>query len=392
MARNEHRPWYTSRWVTIPAAVIVALLIVAHIAGGWYFSSEIGDDVFTVSPGGRDFDLEVVRADGSSVTLIDPEGDDEELVTEGVFGLEWDGGYGQLGRILEQGGNQVVRELLLITGELPAQGSKADVQGQAYPSDPLSALGVAFEDVTYESPLGEMDAWFIPGTSDRWVIMVHGKGASRAETIRATTTVVDAGHPVLAITYRNDPGQPADRSGYYRYGISERLDLEAAVVYALGQGAGDVVLMGFSTGAAIAVGFMDSSPQADAVAGLVFDAPNLDLGAVVDEGASHRSIPGTGLSIPGYVVGMAKFIAELRYDIDFDDVNYLDRAAEIAAPILVFHGTEDETVPIEVSRKLFIRRIETDVVEVVGAGHVQSWNVDRDRYESTLRGFLANLA
>lgn len=362
-----------------------------HIAGGWYFSSQIGDDVFAVDRGETSFDLEVVHADASTITLIDPVGDDEELLTEGVFGLEWDGGYGQLGRIIDQSETEVVRELLLITGSMPAQGAKADVQRDAYPPDPFLALGATFDEVTYESPLGPMDAWFVPGSGNRWVIMVHGKGVDRAETLRAMSTFVDAGYPVLSITYRNDVGQPEDRSGYYRYGISERLDLDAAVSYALAQGAEDVVLVGLSTGAAVAAAFMDSSPQADVVAGLVFDAPNLDLGAAIDEGASNRSLPVVGLPIPGSLLGVAKLMAELRYDIDLDDVNYLDRAALISAPILIFHGIDDETVPIEVSRKLFIRRTETEVVEVVGAGHVESWNIDPGRYGARLEEFLTTL-
>ncbi len=392
MASDELRPWYQSRWLMITVGVVAFLAVVFHIAGGWYFSSEIGNDVFAVDAGETSFELEVVRADASSVTLIDPVGDDDELVTDGVFGLEWDGGYGQLGRIISETDAQVVRELRLITGTLPPQGAKADVQGYAYPPNPLLAFGAPFDEVVFESPLGPMDAWFVPGSGDRWVIMVHGKGVDRVETIRAMTTVVAADYPVLSITYRNDVGQPEDRSGYYRYGISERLDLEAAVIYALAQGAEDVVLVGLSTGAAIAAAFMDSSPQADAVVGLVFDAPNLDLGAAVDEGASNRSLPVVGLPIPGSLLGVAKLMSEIRYDIDFDDVNYLDRAARISAPVLVFHGTDDETVPIEVSRKLFIRRTETEIVEVVGAGHVQSWNIDPEGYATRLTEFLAGLS
>jgi len=76
--------------------------------------------------------------------------------------------------------------------------------------------------------------------------------------------------------------------------------------------------------------------------------PNLNHGAAVDAGAADRSLP-LGIPLPGTLVGTAKLLAELRYDFDFDDLNYLDRAAEIEVPILVIHGTDDGTVPIDIA-------------------------------------------
>ena len=215
----------------------------------------------------------------------------------------------------------------------------------------------------------------MPGAGDRWVVMVHGKGADRDETLPSMSTMVDLGYPVLSIRYRNDPNQPQDPSGYYRYGTTEWMDLEAAVQYAVDRGAADVILAGFSTGASVAVSFMVESQLSNEVAAVVFDAPNLDLSAAVDAGASERSLPGIGLPIPGTLVGSAKFIGELRYGFDFDDYDYIARTAELEIPMLIFHGTKDDTVPIAVSRELVTLRPSTMLVEAAGAGHVRSWSV-----------------
>jgi fermentation-respiration switch protein FrsA (DUF1100 family) len=59
----------------------------------------------------------------------------------------------------------------------------------------------------------------------------------------------------------------------------------------------------------------------------------------------------------------------------------------------LFHGTDDRTVPVAVS-DAFARRLPSLVryVRVKGAGHVESWNVDRGRYESELLAFLRRVA
>src|SRR5690606_10521072 len=86
---------------------------------------------------------------------------------------------------------------------------------------PESAGDLGLEEVTYESDLGEFDAWYIPASGDVWVIHVHGKGATPAEAEPLFQPLKDAGYPQLSITYRNDAGQPLDPSGHYRYGVTE---------------------------------------------------------------------------------------------------------------------------------------------------------------------------
>ena len=392
MEEQDYKPWYARRWFIILAGLVVVLAIALHVGGGWYFATLIGDEAFVVPEVEEtELDLRIVEVTADTVTVDDPDGDDDELYDTGVWGLEWDGGHGQLGEIVARDDSTIERAFRLITGDPPSAGDTADVSGFAYPGDPKLAFGIDFEDVTIDAPIGAMDAWLVPGAEERWIVMVHGKTtAERRETLRSMKTFIDLGYPVLSITYRNDPGQPADPSGYYRFGVTEWVDLAAAVKYAVDEGADDVVLVGFSTGGALAASFMELSELAPRVAGIVLDAPNLDLSSAVDRGAADRSLV-FGIPIPGTLVGAAKFIAEARFDFDFDDLDYLDRAAGIEVPILVFHGTEDETVPIEVSRKLFIRRPATELVEVVGAGHVASWNDDPERYSNELTEFLTGL-
>lgn len=268
-----------------------------------------------------------------------------------------------------------------------------DREKYVYSADPFTAFGAPFEAVEFSTPLGRMDAWFVPGGSDTWAILIHGRGAPRTETLRAMKPFVDAGSPVLSITYRNDPGQPEDPTGYYRYGFTEWEDLEGAVRYAVENGAADVVLFGISTGAALAVAFMSQSDLAPKVAGLGFDSPNLDFGAAVSQEASNRSLPVIGLPIPESLVGTAKVISELRFGIEYDELDYVPAAGRLKVPILVLHGTADRTIPVGVSRRLLeTAGANLRLVEFKGAAHVESWNTDPARYEREIVRFVSDAA
>jgi fermentation-respiration switch protein FrsA (DUF1100 family) len=86
-------------------------------------------------------------------------------------------------------------------------------------------------------------------------------------------------------------------------------------------------------------------------------------------------------------------IADVRWDIGWDEIDYVERADQIiTAPTLLFHGTEDERVPLDVSRRFQAKAPDLiTLVEVPEADHVTSWNVDPDAYETTLVAFLESI-
>ncbi|HKX74324.1 MAG TPA: alpha/beta fold hydrolase [Acidimicrobiia bacterium] len=379
------------RW-RLYLVLVVVLLLAFHIGGGWYFSDQLRADALVISREEESLDLLVTEVGGGTVGLRPLEGEDDDLTDPSVLGLEWATGYGQLFDIVrENDDGSVVRRMVRIDGQLPSVGELADAEGFAYPPDPQRAFGLFYDEVTFTSPLGEMTAWEILSGSGPWVIHVHGLGASRSEALRLVGPIASAGFSQLVISYRNDDGLPADPSGFYQYGRTEWEDVAGAVDYVVGKGADQVILVGYSTGAAHVMSYLLQRPT-DPVVGVVFDSPNLDFERAVDLGASQRRLPFIGLPLPPSLVWTAKRISTLRFGIAWSEVDYVTRAGELTVPVQIFHGSEDDTVPLEVSSDLVAARPDlVRLVIVPGAGHVRSWNVGAEAYERRLLAFLEEI-
>jgi pimeloyl-ACP methyl ester carboxylesterase len=373
---------------------VLVLVLVFFAGGGWFYSGEIRAGALdSKAPDPPVLGTEVVAVGDGSITLVRDPGSPRELTLPGTWGLRWADGYGRLGAVLAQGPDRVERTFTRLEGTPPRAGEGSAVEGYAFPADPALAAGRPAREVRYPSPLGPAAAWQVEGPRDTWVILVHGYNAARTETLRTLATVSHEGYPALSITYRNDPGAPRSPDGLRHWGATEWRDLEAATRYALAQGAGGVVLAGFSMGGAVVTSFLLESPLASRVRGVVLDSPALDLGEVIDHGAADRDLPVLGTPVPPALTVVAKGIAGLRYDLDWAELDYLDRAGRLAAPMLVLQQNGDPTVPVAVSEQLAAARSDLVTFErFAGDGHVQAWNTDRARYERAVRAFLERVA
>jgi pimeloyl-ACP methyl ester carboxylesterase len=245
------------------------------------------------------------------------------------------------------------------------------------------------EEVTYDSSVGVMDAWYLPASSTTWVIHVHGRNATPAEPQPLFAPIQQAGYPQLSITYRNDEGQPADPSGYFRDGATEWEDVLAASEYAKANGARELVLIGYSTGASHVLSYAYLH-DFDEIVGIVTDSANIDMGSTIDYRASLEKLPVIPVPVPPTMTWVAKFFTSLRIDVNWRSLDYVDKSTRsLRVPVLAFHGTADESIPPEESIALAEARPDlVDLVLVEGAGHVQSFEVDFEGYVTRLLAFL----
>ena len=369
------------KWVFVPLISVFFLLAVLNFGVAWYYSGVLNDLALEVREDEVEYNL-IASAVDKGLVRLEEGPSDAEWRLRGKWGLSWDGGSGMIGDIVEYGDDFLVRRFTMADGD-PPRSAPAFVSGDVYPNDPYLAFGIKYEEVEYETPLGRQDAWRFEGDDDTWAVFVHGHRGILGDGLSSMPVLNDLGIPALFITYRNDKGQPQDPSGIYQYGLTEWQDLHAAVEYALSQpGARDVVLIGHSMGGGIVAKFLYESPLASSVTGAVMDSPVMDFKAPVDLGARERNLP-------GFVTATVKWIATLRFGLDWDAMDYLKDADRLDSPILLIHGEDDTRVPMETSDKLGELRPDLVTYSVYpDATHADAWNVDSGRYERELREFL----
>jgi alpha-beta hydrolase superfamily lysophospholipase len=145
-----------------------------------------------------------------------------------------------------------------------------------------------------------------------------------------------------------------------------------------------------SMGGGIVMSFLQRSEFHDRITGVILDAPMLDFSTTVDDNASRETLPLLGVPLPPSLTAVAKWIADERFDIRWGQLDYLDdTSAYEGIPFLVFHGTQDTVVPIATSREFSgLLADEVKLIECPGAGHLECWNVDSERYVSEVLTFI----
>ena len=70
-------------------------------------------------------------------------------------------------------------------------------------------------------------------------------------------------------------------------------------------------------------------------------------------------------------------------------MNNLERAARLTAPLLVFHGTEDDIAPVRMGRAVAEAGHARELVLIKGAGHNETYDVGGEEYRTKFLAFLA---
>ena len=392
------------------------LLLIVLAGAGWFFSGVIYEgglnpDFNDTESIGTAEDRVVISSIGDTSIVLNVE---EEmwgpLLEKGIYGIIGQNGDAVVGDIISTNGTIVERSLINLNGTL-VEGDKirgtslvvrndtgeykilgtSSWSGQASEGvyTPKSVSGLDYETIYYQSDLGEFPAYLTNDGDIGIVIFVHGFRGDYSREVFAKMRageIVDMGYRSMIISYRNDKGLPKDPSGIFQYGTTEWKDLDGAINKAL-EFTDNVVLWGTSGGGGPISSWLGNVGDKSKVKGIIYEAPVINFWESVEVNGAAR-YPW----VPKQLFGYFKIFTEIRYSLDFENMNFTDNVINSDIPVLLFHGDDDEWVPVEMS-DLIAENRDTNFtyIRYENVGHVTSWNADPDNYVYQLDTFLSGL-
>ena len=392
-------------------------LIVALLGVGWYFSGLIYESGLnpefteTESVGTAEDRVVVESITSKSIKLNVEEEQWGVMLENGIYGIIGQNGDAVIGKILNTNGNIIERELLQINGSLVtgdriagSAGLLLDEKtgiykilgtsgwsGQATQGiyTPKSVVDIEYEDIFYQSDIGQFPAYLTSSGDDGVVIFVHGFRGDYSREVFAqlrAKDLMDMGFRSMIISYRNDRGLPKDPSGIFQYGVSEWKDIDAAIDEAR-KISENVVLWGISGGGGPVSSWIQNTDDISKVSGIIYEAPVISFWESVEVNGAAR-FPW----LPQGLFSYFKIVTELRYGVDFDSMDFRDAVINSDIPVLLFHGDDDEWVPVEMSDIIAESRNKNfTYIRSENVGHVTSWNADPENYVLQMSVFLSSL-
>lgn len=334
-------------------------------------------------------DERVLSRDGDRLTFSRT----PESAHAGTFVLHFDGGAVQVGEVLEATDRTVTRRILRSTGNLDGLHATSSVRWEGETHFDAIEAG-DHDEVVVESAAGPCPAWLYPGPVDArptaWAIHIHGIRAGRDNAVRSVAAATEAGLSSLVISYRGDPEGPKAKGRAASLGITEWVDADAAVQYALDHGAERVVLIGWSMGASIALQVAERSEHRALIAGLILISPATDWRSIIQHGARSRGLPPAAAALGELTLThpwLSK-VAGLAAPADFDSLDWTI-PGRLGTPTLVIHSRGDRTVPYELTERFKAAGGELVTLhEASGADHSWEFNVDPDGFIDVAKAWL----
>ena len=369
-------------------ALGAGLVAAGALGFGWAIARRL------TAPSTRRYDLILrdVEYDGDACLIVLDR--TRQTAAEGAYNLWFEnGGWAQLSEdVLDRGPTLIARRVTSMASRLTLRAGDHVSWSGIYYATPNDA-SLHAHDITIDTPAGLAPAWRIDGDGARstWAIHLHGLGSVRAGTLRGVLAATERGSTSLVISYRADGEGPEVGNGRSTLGYAETDDAAAAIEYAMRHGARQVVLFGWSMGAAIALRLAHHPSYRRSIAGLVLDSPVLDWTEVIKANCTRSGLPAAAgsLAIPWLTLRPLAHMVGLPERIPLRSFNWTVRAEELTAPPLILHGTHDDSVPIRLSQALRDARPGLVSLETFEAGHTLSWNSDPDRWQSAVIAWLA---
>jgi pimeloyl-ACP methyl ester carboxylesterase len=293
-----------------------------------------------------------------------------------------------VGDVLAKSDDAVTRSLISNGSDSALPLVPERVMWTGYVFDSPADLDAPSYEVNIATPSGTRRAWRIEGASaTQWVIHVHGIHSSRRAALRGVPAALAAGRTSLVVSYRGDLEDTAATAA--TFGQYETDDVESAVAYAVGAGATDIALVGWSMGAAISINLARASKFRERISSLTLIGPALDWHVIVREAAMKAGMPGVlsslfmaALTAPGLVkaTGVPHRLSRRKLRASLDHVG---------CPVLILHSPGDQDAPLAVSQRFAEQNPGQVQLEITNAvPHGGERNGSPERFDERVASFL----
>lgn len=354
-------------------------------------------------PGSRIYDVRVVDYQPEQKLVVLPKTSDTRQPGEYLLVTENYRSWLVCGDIVTTTSTTVARRVIE-SSSLLAPGTLMRFTGWRWLTPGAAQLNA--QSVEIPTALGRAPAWRILTAPDRvagsaepvataqsqiWAIHIHGRASQRQEALRGVVSAKGVIHHHLVVSYRNDGVAPQSHWGRYALGAVEWRDVEHALHYALQQGATSIVLYGWSMGGTIALQCAAHSQYRDRIAAIVLDSPALDWVNILSFHARLVRVPSWAARDAQWLLERGIVRVDERQSLLFASLSASHLLRAVRVPILIMHSARDGYVPIKPARQLAKRFPDSVHLDEWSTGrHCKLWNVDPQRYESTVRGWLTS--
>lgn len=251
-------------------------------------------------------------------------------------------------------------------------------------ADPKQSIGHDFETVEFLAVDGTtLRGWLIRSKNNNGktqaVVAVHGGESDRRSWLRHSPFLLNAGYSVLLFDMREHGISDGAARGI-AFGWRANYDVSSAVAFMKKQHAFDrVAVMGTSMGAVSAIIAAAKDKTIDAV---IAENPFASAVDVLADADFFDQLP------RWYLVLVAHFNRQ-HFSV-LEEPNAIDVVTDIAPrPLLLMHGTEDQSVSLWQSQALFDAAKQPKSLWILeGAGHTTLYNHDPQQFEKKVLSFL----
>lgn len=224
-----------------------------------------------------------------------------------------------------------------------------------------------------------------PRPSNQTVILIHELGPNKWENIEWAFMYLKNNYNVVLYNQRGVGGTGGEKKSF---GYYEKEDLASVISYIDEKyPSRKLGLHGFGVGAATVTLYCAMDEAEEKVDFFILDSPFDNMKEVMQNEMKNRKVP---ILLEDIVLWLSDKYLEITQRFGYEDVEPNEAIKNTAIPMLIIHGDEDGTYPIEMGVNLYNNKQKgyKDLWIVEGEGHIEGFKKYPQEYEKRILEFI----